>query len=100
MALHIRPTGCAPYRLSSVLNDVSNMILFKARAKGLDFRVDVDETIPDVLNGDEVRVRQIITNLLNNAVKYTDQGSVRLSVGAGQGERREPPPRGPARARS
>lgn len=81
--------ACAPYRLSSVLNDVSNMILFKARAKGLDFRVDVDETIPDVLNGDEVRVRQIITNLLNNAVKYTDQGGVRLSVGAGQGERRE-----------
>jgi len=79
----------ALYKLSSALNDVSNMILFKARAKGLDFRVDVDETIPDVLNGDEVRVRQIITNLLNNAVKYTDKGSVRLSVKAQRGELRE-----------
>ena len=68
------------YLLSSVLNDTSNMIFFKAKEKGLDFTVDVDETLPDVLYGDEVRVRQIITNILNNAVKYTKQGSVRLEV--------------------
>ena len=73
----------APYKLSSVLNDVSNMILFKARSKDLNFQVEVDETIPDILNGDEVRVRQIITNLLNNAVKYTEQGNVILSVRTG-----------------
>ena len=68
------------YKLSSVLNDVSNMIFFKARDKGLDFGVDVDKNIPDGLHGDEVRVRQIITNILNNAVKYTKEGSVHLKV--------------------
>ncbi len=69
-----------PYQLSSVLNDVSNMILFKARDKGLEFIIDVDETLPDNLYGDEVRVRQIITNILGNAVKYTETGSVRLTL--------------------
>ena len=68
------------YKLSSVLNDVSNMIAFKARDKGLDFRVNADDTLPDCLYGDEVRVRQIITNVLNNAVKYTTEGSVSLTV--------------------
>ncbi len=70
----------AKYNLSSVLNDVSNMIVFKARAKGLEFYIDVENTMPEVLFGDEIRVRQIITNLLNNAVKYTDRGSIRMSV--------------------
>ena len=68
------------YRLSSVLNDVSNMIFFRAKAKGLSFDVDVDEKLPDVLTGDEVHVRQAIINVLNNAVKYTNEGGVHLSV--------------------
>ena len=68
------------YRLSSVLNDVSNMIHFKAKEKDLTFVTDVDETLPDRLRGDEVRVRQVITNILNNAVKYTDAGGVTLKV--------------------
>ena len=76
----------APYKLSSVLNDLSNMITFRARSKDLAFHVDVDETIPDNLNGDEVRVRQIVTNVLTNAVKYTMEGSVTLTVRA---ERKE-----------
>ena len=68
------------YELSSVLNDVSNIACFRAQEKGLDFQVDVDETIPDGLYGDEVRIRQVITNLLGNALKYTNRGSVRLEV--------------------
>ena len=68
------------YKLSTVLNDLSNMIFFKAKEKGLSFVIDVDETLPDVLYGDEVRVRQIFTNILNNAVKYTEHGSVCLTV--------------------
>ena len=75
----------APYQLSSLLNDLSNMIYFKAREKNLEFLIDVDEALPDNLSGDEIRVRQILTNLLTNAVKYTSQGSVRLTV---RGERK------------
>lgn len=68
------------YKLSSVLNDVSNMISFKAKNKKLEFNIDVEEKTPDGLYGDEVRIRQVITNLLNNAVKYTQEGSIRLCV--------------------
>ncbi len=68
------------YRLSTVLTDVVNMIQMKAENKRLAFHVDVDETIPDRLLGDEVRIRQIMVNLLNNAVKYTNSGSVWMKV--------------------
>ncbi len=68
------------YQLSSVLNDVSNMVYFKARSKNLDFLVEVDPSLPDSLFGDELRLRQIITNILNNAVKYTKKGSVSLTI--------------------
>ena len=68
------------YQLSSVINDVSNMIYFKAKEKNLKFVTDMDENLPDRLFGDVVRVRQIITNILNNAVKYTDEGSVSLKI--------------------
>ena len=70
-----------PYQLSSVINDAGNMVLFRARDKDLSFQMEIDKNMPDHLIGDEVRVRQIITNLLNNAVKYTDEGSVTLTVG-------------------
>ena len=70
----------APYQLSSLINDINNMILFKAQDKGLKFTVEVDPSIPDELSGDEVRIRQIFTNLLNNAVKFTDKGSVSLKI--------------------
>ncbi len=70
----------APYQLSSLVNDINNMILFKAQDKGLKFNVEVDPSIPDELSGDEVRVRQIFTNLLNNAVKFTDKGSISLKL--------------------
>ena len=68
------------YDFSSVINDVTNMIVFKARVKELDFKVNIDESIPHKLLGDDIRLRQILVNLLNNAVKYTHKGSVTLSV--------------------
>ena len=68
------------YQLSTLLNDVIKMIRFKALEKNLIFDTDIDENLPDRLWGDEVRVRQVITNLLTNAVKYTDTGKVTLTV--------------------
>ncbi|MBR4441786.1 MAG: hypothetical protein IKS52_00765, partial [Clostridia bacterium] len=73
------------YQLSSVLNDMSNMIAYRARDKGLEFRIEVDKSLPDSLHGDVVRVRQVVTNVLNNAVKYTREGSVTLKVGKEEG---------------
>jgi signal transduction histidine kinase len=68
------------YDLGSLINDVNSMISFKAGAKGLDYRVSADESLPASYYGDVVHLRQVITNLLNNAVKYTRSGNVELSV--------------------
>ncbi|WP_051217012.1 response regulator [Butyrivibrio fibrisolvens] len=68
------------YELASVLNDLVNMIRERAKDKGLDFRLIVDPMIPHLLYGDEIRLKQIITNILTNAVKYTEKGGVVLSV--------------------
>ncbi len=74
----------AEYSLRSVLTDACSMISFRARNKGLDLQTKVEESIPDYLLGDEIHVRQIITNLMSNAVKYTEQGSILLSVRASE----------------
>ena len=76
----------APYSLSGLLNDVSDMVFLKAKEKGLDFKVDVDEGLPDELYGDKVRIRQVIINILANAVKYTDKGEVWLTVRGNGGD--------------
>lgn len=68
------------YDVGAMLSDIVNMIWVRAKDKGLEFHIDVDETIPAQLYGDEVRIKQILINLLNNAVKYTSEGSVTLSV--------------------
>ena len=68
------------YELSSLLSDVSNMVSFRAREKGLAFETDADPALPDALRGDKVRVRQVITNLLSNAVKYTEKGGIQLQI--------------------
>lgn len=69
------------YELGSMLNDVVNMIQKRAEKKNLYFHVEADENLPTALFGDEVRIKQVITNLLTNAVKYTEKGSVTLKVG-------------------
>lgn len=71
---------CTDYRTASVFNDVRNMTLMKAESKGLEYSVKIAEHFPAKLHGDEVRIRQIMLNLVNNAVKYTDEGAVELDV--------------------
>lgn len=68
------------YELGQLLSNVINTIQPRAEEKKLCFDVDIDENIPRVLYGDELRIRQAILNLLTNAIKYTGEGSVTLKV--------------------
>ncbi len=68
------------YETGALFSEIVNMIWIKAKEKGLEFKLQVDSSIPSMLCGDEVRIKQILINLLNNAVKYTSEGSVTLSV--------------------
>ena len=68
------------YDVSSMVNDLVNSISERAKNKGLDFMLDVDSAIPCTLFGDDVRIRQVIMNLLTNAVKYTEKGKVTLTI--------------------
>ena len=68
------------YNFVSLLNDLVNMVQRKAEEKGLAFELDVDRNIPMIMHGDEIRIKQVITNILSNAVKYTKEGSVVFSI--------------------
>ena len=72
--------NCANYVPTDMLSDVAGMVRLQANEKGLDFTVDIDPRVPRVLFGDEMRIKQILLNVVNNAVKYTRQGSVALFV--------------------
>ncbi len=68
------------YDFSSVLNDVYNMVHIKASQKALRLEFDIDDQLPEKMYGDEMRLRQIMVNILNNAVKYTSEGKVTLRI--------------------
>ncbi len=70
----------AQYNLSSVVDDLTTMMVVKAQSKELAFKVDLDGSLPAILYGDDVRIRQILTNLLSNAIKYTKEGKVQLDI--------------------
>ena len=66
------------YEFSEVLNDIVIMTMDKAKEKGLTYKLYADPNIPSIMFGDEIRIRQIILNIINNAIKYTSEGGVTI----------------------
>jgi PAS domain S-box-containing protein len=66
------------YNLLSLIDELSSTLAANARAKGLHVDIHYDPALPTCLRGDELRVRQVLTNLLDNAIKFTEKGSVTL----------------------
>ena len=69
-----------PVDLNALCNEVSTVFTMSIKNKGLDFLLDIDKDIPKSLLIDEVRLRQVLFNLIGNAVKFTEKGSVKLIV--------------------
>jgi signal transduction histidine kinase/DNA-binding response OmpR family regulator len=69
-----------PFQIKEVIQNVSDTSKFKAEEKGLRFEINVSPDLPEVVKGDPTRLNQILTNLCSNAVKFTEQGSINISV--------------------
>jgi signal transduction histidine kinase/CheY-like chemotaxis protein len=71
---------CSKYEIASLIHDVTNLNLIRFESKPIEFILEVDENIPAALIGDELRIKQILNNLLSNAFKYTQKGRVELAL--------------------
>ncbi len=74
------------YRVVDMIHNIESLMAVRVKDQNLELYLEVKEDIPSKLRGDEMRIRQILINLLNNAVKFTDEGYVKLRV---WGEKRE-----------
>ena len=63
-----------------IVNDINVLFHAKCKAKGILLNIEIADDIPNVISSDEVRIRQILINLISNAIKFTDKGSVTLKV--------------------
>lgn len=79
----------APFSLRQMVNELRQSFGYRAGEKGLQFQATVAADVPDGLVGDSLRLRQIIMNLLANAIKFTDKGTVSLAVEAESASSRE-----------
>ncbi|NOX83738.1 MAG: response regulator [Alphaproteobacteria bacterium] len=73
-----------PYSPSKVIDDVTALLRPKAEEKGLQLKIEKNSNIPGMLDGDGVRLRQVLINLIGNAIKFTDRGHVEVSAGLGK----------------
>jgi C4-dicarboxylate-specific signal transduction histidine kinase len=76
----------AKYDVPSLINDSVQLNLLRYESKPLEFKLDLDANTPLELYGDELRIKQILNNLLSNAFKYTGEGEIKLSVSAEKGK--------------
>jgi signal transduction histidine kinase/DNA-binding response OmpR family regulator len=70
----------AKYDIASLIHDIVQINMMRYETKSLEFVLDVNENLPLLLIGDELRIKQVLSNLLSNAFKYTDKGTVKLTV--------------------
>ncbi len=70
----------AAYHTGNMLSDIVGMMWGRARDKNLELHIDVSQELPSELYGDEVRIKQILINILNNAIKYTTEGSITFTI--------------------
>ena len=70
-----------PFEFRSVIDEVADMFLDRMLKKHIEMVVDVGNMVPDHVVGDPLRLRQVLTNLMSNAVKFTDQGEIHITVG-------------------
>ena len=77
----------APFDLGGLLRDVTEMMQIRAQEKGLKLLLDQSSEFPRYIKSDEARIRQILINLINNAVKFTEQGGVTLRLGVKENAR-------------
>jgi len=68
------------YDIASLINDTVQLNMMRFESKPIEFKLEVDENVPVMLVGDELRIKQILNNLLSNAYKYTKEGMISLSV--------------------
>jgi signal transduction histidine kinase/ActR/RegA family two-component response regulator len=68
------------YKLRAMIDNLHSIFAMLCQNKGLSFSCEVDDAVPATINGDENRLRQVLTNLLSNSVKYTKEGSMEFSV--------------------
>lgn len=77
-----------PVRLADVIDDLRSTLMLQANERGIDFRISTAPELPEIVNTDPLRLRQIILNIAGNAIKFTDKGWVEVTVGYTEDDRR------------